>query len=106
MYNLLSRLTFHVTDIENFEELPIPFFCMATNIENGKQVCLDSGNLPQAVAASAALPSLFKPEAIGDDLLIDGGVVNNYPIDELKAKGMDIIIGVTLLRLQVGRELQ
>ena len=94
MYNLLTRLTFHVTDIQNFEELPIPFFCMATNIENGKQVRLDSGNLAQAVAASAAFPSLFKPEAIGDDLLIDGGVVNNYPIDELKAKDMDIIIGV------------
>lgn len=93
-YNLLSKLMLHVSDINNFEELPIPFFCIATNIETGKQIQLDKGNLTHAVIASGALPSLFQPVRIDNEILIDGGVVNNYPIDELRAKGMDIIIGV------------
>ena len=93
-YGLLSRLTLHTNTINNFGELPIPFFCIATNIETGKAVMLDKGNLSQAVMASSALPSLFQPVIIDDQVLIDGGVVNNYPIDELRKKGMDIIIGV------------
>jgi len=94
VFNLFSKLMLHVSQVENFENLPIPFFCVATNIETGEQVILDSGSLPQAMAASGALPSLFQPVIIDDNILIDGGVVNNYPIDELRAKGMDIIIGV------------
>ena len=94
VYNLLSKLTLHVSEVNDFDKLPIPFFCMATNIETGESLILDNGNLAQAVAASGALPSLFQPVVIDDKLLIDGGVTNNYPIDELKAKGMDVIIGV------------
>ncbi len=93
-YNLLARLTLHVCDIDDFSKLPIPFFCVATNIETGEAFILDKGNLAQAITASSAFPSLFKPVVINNQILIDGGVVNNYPIDELKAKGMDIIIGV------------
>lgn len=94
VFNLLSKLTLHVSEIEKFDQLPIPFFCIGTNVENGEAVVLDSGNLAQAVTASGAFPSLFQPVLIDDQLLIDGGVVNNYPINELKAKGMDVIIGV------------
>lgn len=94
IFNLFSKLMLHVSDVEDFDNLPIPFFCMATNIENGIPVILDNGSLPQAIAASGALPSLFQPVIIDNQILIDGGVVNNYPIDELKAKGMDVIIGV------------
>ncbi len=94
IYNLLSRLTSHVSTISDFSKLPIPFFCVATNIESGKEVILDRGNLPRAVTASGALPSLFSPVIIDDKVLIDGGVVNNYPINEVRAKGMDIIIGI------------
>lgn len=94
VYNLLSKLTLHVSDVSDFEKLPIPFFCIATNIETGEAVMLDKGNLAKAITASGAFPSLFQPVIIDDNLLIDGGVINNYPIDELRAKGMDIIIGV------------
>lgn len=94
VFNLLSKLTLHVTDISDFDRLPIPFFCIATDVETGQAVILDHGNLAQAVTASGAFPSLFQPVMIGDQLLVDGGVINNYPIDELKAKGMDVIIGV------------
>lgn len=92
--SLLSKLTLHVSDVEDFSKLPIPFFCIATNVETGQAVILDKGNLPQAITASGAFPSLFQPVIIDGQLLIDGGVVNNYPIDELRAKGMDLIIGV------------
>ncbi|WP_417619455.1 patatin-like phospholipase family protein [Oceanihabitans sediminis] len=92
--SLLTKLTLHVSDVEDFSKLPIPFFCVATNVENGEAVYLESGSLPQAILASGAFPSLFKPVRIDDQVLIDGGVVNNYPIDELRAKGMDVIIGV------------
>lgn len=92
--SLLSKLTLHVSDVEDFSKLPIPFFCIATNVETGQAVILDKGNLPQAITASGAFPSLFQPVIIDGQLLIDGGVVNNYPIYELRAKGMDLIIGV------------
>lgn len=94
VFNLLTKLTLHVSDIDNFENLPIPFFCVATNIETGEPVILDKGNLSQAIAASGAFPSLFQPVVIDDKMLIDGGVTNNYPLDELKEKGIDLIIGV------------
>lgn len=94
VFNLLSRLLIHVSDIERFDELPIPFFCVATNVETGQAVIMDKGSLPRSVLASGAFPSLFQPVIIDDQVLIDGGVVNNYPIEELRAKGMDIVIGV------------
>ncbi len=94
VYNLLSKLTSHVRDINDFSQLPIPFLCIATDLETGTPVLLESGQLPKAVLASGALPSLFSPVTIDDRVLIDGGIVNNYPIEELEGKGMDIIIGI------------
>ena len=93
-YNMLSRILDHVSHIDDFSALPIPFFCIATDVEKGQQVILDKGYLPEALSASGALPTLFSPVIIDDQLLIDGGVVNNYPVEDLRAKGVDIIIGV------------
>ncbi len=94
LYNMLSKLTSHVNDIEDFNELPIPFLCIATNIESGKEAILNKGYLPRAISASGALPTLFSPVKINDSLYIDGGVKNNYPIDEVRAMGADVIIGI------------
>lgn len=94
VYNLFSKLTSHVNNIDDFNELPIPFFCVATNIETGRETILDSGYLPRAITASGAIPTLFSPVKINDSLYIDGGVVNNYPVDEVKAMGADVIIGI------------
>ena len=93
-FNLLSRLTKHVGHINNFNELPIPFFCIATDVEKGTEIILDKGILPQAMIASGAIPSLYNPIEIDGQLLVDGGVVNNYPIEEVRKKGANIIIGV------------
>lgn len=94
IYNELVRLLFHVKDVQDFKRLPIPFLCVATNVETGEEVLLDKGYLPEAIMASGTFPSLFEPSEIDGEVLIDGGVVNNYPIDEIKAMGADIIIGV------------
>ena len=94
IYNEFVRLLYHVKDIDDFNELPTPFVCIATDIETGKQVVLNKGYLPEAILASGTLPSLFEPTIINDKVLIDGGVVNNYPIDEVRAMGADVIIGV------------
>ena len=94
VYNELVKLLYPVKNIEEFDKLPIPFLCMATDVETGEEVVLKEGYLPQAVMASGALPSLFEPVKIGDRLLIDGGVVNNYPIQKVKEMGADVIIGV------------
>ncbi|UPT72318.1 MAG: patatin-like phospholipase family protein [Flavobacterium sp. JAD_PAG50586_2] len=93
-YNLLSKLTHKVRHIDDFSKLPIPFLCIATDIEKGEQVILDHGYLAQAMLASSAFPSLFSPVEIDGKLLIDGGVVNNYPVDEIRKMGADIVIGV------------
>ncbi|THF48171.1 patatin [Flavobacterium supellecticarium] len=93
-YNLLTRLTNHVRHIRNFNDLPIPFVCIATDIENGHKVVLNKGILPQAILASGAFPSLYSPVEIDGRILIDGGVVDNYPLEEIKKMGADIIIGV------------
>jgi NTE family protein len=93
-YNQFSRFTAHVSEIRDFNNLSIPFFCMTTNIETGEQILLDKGYLPEAVAASGALPSVFNPIELDGVLMTDGGVVNNYPIKEIKEKGAEIVIGI------------
>ncbi|MDY0989041.1 patatin-like phospholipase family protein [Flavobacterium sp. CFBP9031] len=93
-YNLLSSLTRNVRHVRDFNKLPTPFLCIGTNIETGEEVLLNKGNLVQALMASSAFPSLFTPVEIDGNLLVDGGVVNNYPIQEVRNLGADIIIGV------------
>ncbi|WP_238857905.1 patatin-like phospholipase family protein [Poritiphilus flavus] len=94
IYNELVRLLYHVKDIDEFDSLPIPFFCIATDIEKGEQVLLDKGYLPEAIMASGTFPSLFEPTEVDGKVLIDGGVLNNYPVMEVRDMGADIIIGV------------
>ncbi len=94
IYNLISRLTVHLGNVRDFRELPIPFFCVASNIETGEQVILESGYLAKAVSASGAIPSLLTPVRVDGKLLTDGGVTNNYPVEELRERGAEIIIGV------------
>lgn len=93
-FNLLSSLTQHVSHVRDFDELPIPFLCIATDAETGEKVVLDSGVLAQSMIASGALPTLYSPVEINGKVLIDGGVVDNYPIEELKTRNVDIVIGV------------
>ena len=92
--NILLELLASVEDIKDFKKLPIPFFCIATDIENGSAVLLEKGSLPMALRASSSFPTLLTPVVLDDKLLVDGGVANNFPVSIMKSKGMDIIIGV------------
>ena len=94
VFNALSKLTLNVSGVEDFSKLPIPFYCIATDMSTGEEVVLDRGNLTQAIAASSALPTLYQPVRLNNKLLMDGGIVNNYPIQGLESKDLDIIIGV------------
>lgn len=90
---LLSELTFPVHQITNFDSLPIPFRCIGADILTGEAVVLKEGYLPTAMRASMAIPSVFTPVKWKDRLLVDGGLVRNFPVTDLKEMGADIIIG-------------
>ncbi len=92
--NEMTKLTKHVHHINDFKKLPIPFYCVATDIENGDKVILEKGFLPLAVKASGAFPTLLEPVELNGRLLVDGGIVDNFPIDIMKNKDVDVIIGV------------
>ncbi|NJO69863.1 MAG: hypothetical protein HC830_11805 [Bacteroidetes bacterium] len=91
---MLSHFTWPVHTINNFDSLPIPFRCIATDIENVRPVVLKNGFLPDAIRASMAIPSFFSPIEIDGMLLVDGGILRNFPVQDAKEMGADIIIGV------------
>ena len=93
---LLKELFKNVSNIEDFSKLPIPFMCVATNLESGKMEVFEKGDLVSAIMASSAFPSLMDPVKVGDSLYIDGAMTVNYPSKPLKDKGIDIVIGVDL----------
>lgn len=89
----LSELTFPVYNVRDFDSLPIPFRAMATDLVEGKEVILSKGSLAYAMRASMSLPAVFKPMPYEKTVLVDGGVLNNFPTDVAKQMGADIIIG-------------
>ncbi len=94
---LFQQLCVGFTDSLDFtNDLPIPFACVATNIIDNSEVDFHSGRLPQAMRASMAIPAAFSPVRIGDKVLVDGGLKNNYPADIARQMGADIILGVTV----------
>ena len=94
---LFQQLCTGYTDSLDFSrDLRIPFACVATNVIDNSEVDFHSGRLPQAMRASMAIPAAFSPVRIGDKVLVDGGLKNNYPADIARQMGADIIIGVTV----------
>jgi NTE family protein len=90
----LSRLTLPAANIHDFNKLPIPFHAVATDIETGRAVVLQSGDLALAIRASMAVPGAFAPVEIDGKLLVDGLVSNNVPVDVVRAMGADVVIVV------------
>lgn len=91
---LLSELTRHVHDIDDFDNLPIPFACVGTDIVTGEPVVMRSGSLASALRASMAIPSVFTPVDRDGHFMVDGGLVRNFPVEECIDMGADIVIGV------------
>jgi NTE family protein len=86
---------------KRFDELKIPFACVAVDIRNGEKIILKEGPVAPAVRASATMPGLFQPVEYRHRLLMDGGVIDNMPADVAKIMGADIIIAVDVTA-QVG----
>jgi NTE family protein len=80
----------------DFETLRIPFRCVTADIRTAKEVILSKGPICKALRASMAIPGIFKPVERGDYLLVDGGMLNNLPVDVCRAMGADIVIAVDL----------
>ena len=94
LVNLFNDLCVGYQEEMDFNDLPIPFACVATDMITGKEVVLRSGSVPTAMRASMAIPGVFSPVTMDNKVLVDGGLVNNFPADVLREMGADIIIGI------------
>lgn len=103
----LRRHTLPVTGVDDFRNLPIPFKAVATDIETGEKVVLDSGNLATAMRASMSIPGVFTPTEVDGRVLVDGGLVSNLPVEVVREMGADIVIAVDIgTQLQTGKKLR
>jgi len=91
-----TELTRSYPGEQDFNKLPIPLVIMATDIETGESIEFHKGSLPLVMRASSSFPSLFSPIELDGRLLVDGGVMNNFPVKEVINMGADVIIGVSV----------
>ena len=96
IYNLFTKLSVGYQDSLDFSRMPIPFACVAVDIISKKEVVFKSGRFVDAIRSSMAIPGYFSPVRLNNMVLIDGGALNNYPVDVARSMGADIIIGVKL----------
>lgn len=101
---LLRRYTLATRHLASFDELPTPFRAVATDMETGKAVVMDRGDLAAALRASMSVPGVFSPLAINDRILGDGGLVNNLPVDVARAMGAEVVIAVNIGTPLAGRD--
>jgi len=92
----LERLTLPVAGIEDFDALRLPYRCVATDLADGSAVTFGRGNLPLAIRASMSLPGIFAPVEIDGRTLVDGGAVDNVPVDVARALGADVVVVVDI----------
>ena len=93
---LLDRIAFPESEITNFDQLPIPFRCVATDMQSGEAVVLRDGPLAQAVRASMAIPGVFTPVQLKGRMLADGGMVQNIPVETVRGMDADVVIAIEL----------
>ncbi len=91
---LLTQLTLPAQHINDFHQLPVPYACIGADIIRGQSIVLQEGSLPDAMRASMAIPTIFTPITKDSFLLVDGGLIHNFPVAEAVDMGADIIIGV------------
>ncbi|KVC36976.1 patatin [Burkholderia pseudomultivorans] len=93
---LLADWTAAVPTNQPFDQLPIPYRAVATDLQTGQMVVLDRGSLPLAIRASMAMPGLFAPAEINGRALVDGGLVSNLPVDTVRQMGAKVVIAVDI----------
>ncbi|MEX0646585.1 MAG: patatin-like phospholipase family protein [Balneolaceae bacterium] len=94
IYSLLSRLTWPVHGTESFDQFPIPFATVATDLETGEATVFRSGYLPDAIRASISVPSLMIPHKIGEKYYVDGGLARNLPVEDVIEMGANYVIAI------------
>jgi NTE family protein len=87
-------LTLHVLPTRDFDALPVPYRSVATDIRNGEKVVFSHGSLAGAMRASMSIPGLFAPYEVDGRGLVDGGIVDNMPVDIARQMGADVVIAV------------
>lgn len=93
---MFTKLTEMYGDSTDFDKLPVRFACVSEDIVSGNEIISRSGRLDSAMRASMSIPGVFSPQKKDSMLLIDGGLLNNYPVDIARQMGADIVIGVDL----------
>ncbi|MBF8730825.1 MULTISPECIES: patatin-like phospholipase family protein [Pseudomonas] len=93
---LLESKLAHTADTRDFDKLPIPFRAVATDIASGEKVVFSRGHLPQVIRASMSIPAVFAPVELDGRLLVDGGMVDNIPVDVARDMGVDLAIVVDI----------
>lgn len=93
---LLSHLTLGYSSVSDFDELPTPFRCVATDLVSGDAVVLKKGSLPVAMRATMSLPGIFTPVKLDQMVLVDGGVLDNIPVDAVREMGAQTVIAIAL----------
>jgi NTE family protein len=91
---LFDRLSLPYSGLDSFDSLPIPFRCVATDMESGYPVVLEDGDLSNALRATMAIPGVFTPVELNGRILADGGILDNLPAETAKQMGADIVIAV------------
>lgn len=92
----LNKMFLPVYNIKDFSKFNIPFKCIAVDLANGKAVVLSKGDIVTAVRSSMAIPSVFTAVDYEKTKLVDGGIVRNFPVKDIKEMGADVVIGVNL----------
>jgi len=101
LFEGLVNQRFYGTD---FNQLALPYRAIAADIITGEEVIMAQGNVALAMRASMSVPAIFDPVEIGDKMLVDGGVVNNLPIDVVQDMGADIVIAIDVGTPLSGRD--
>ncbi len=91
---LLDRATLRGFRAKTFDDLPIPFRCVAADLADGSKVVFASGDLADAMRASMSIPGVFAPAIVDGRRLVDGGIVENLPVSVAKSLGADIVIAI------------
>ena len=100
--SLFTELTLHLLGTRNFDDFPVPYRSVAAEVLTGDKVVFSSGSLAEAMRASMSIPAVFKPYTVEGKRLIDGGIVDNMPVDIARKMGADIVIAVESRGAEVG----
>lgn len=95
---LIDPETLNYSTVPSFDDLPIPFRCVSTELVSGKPYVFEQGSLSEAMRATMSIPGVFDPVRQGDKIFVDGGLVDNLPTDVVRKMGADVVIAVHLTR--------